>query len=143
MRFVNDSKATNIEAALRAIESFEPGLVADPRRPVQGRRLRRSARARWWSDRPRWWRSARRRRWCAQALAPAVAVHDAGDMVAAVRTAFALASPGETVLLAPACASFDMFKDYAERGQVFKREVARLADEWTGAGAVASGIGSR
>jgi UDP-N-acetylmuramoylalanine--D-glutamate ligase len=66
-----------------------------------------------------------------QALAPAVGVHDAIDMVAAVRTAFALASPGETVLLAPACASFDMFRDYAERGRVFKREVARLQDEWT------------
>jgi len=67
-----------------------------------------------------------------QALSPAVVVHDAGDMVAAVRTGFALASPGETVLLAPACSSFDMFKDYAERGQVFKREVVRLQDEWSG-----------
>jgi UDP-N-acetylmuramoylalanine--D-glutamate ligase len=64
------------------------------------------------------------------ALEPAVKVHDAADMVAAVRTAFALASPGGTVLLAPACASFDMFRDYAERGRVFKREVFRLSEEW-------------
>jgi UDP-N-acetylmuramoylalanine--D-glutamate ligase len=32
-------------------------------------------------------------------------------------------------LMAPACASFDMFRDYAERGDVFKREVRRLAEE--------------
>ena len=34
------------------------------------------------------------------------------------------------MLLAPACASFDMFRDYAERGRVFKQEVRRLAEEW-------------
>ena len=33
------------------------------------------------------------------------------------------------MVLAPACSSFDMFRDYAERGRVFKQEVARLADE--------------
>jgi len=66
------------------------------------------------------------------ALAPTVPVMDAADMVAAVRTAFAAASPGNTVLLAPACSSFDMFKDYADRGRVFKQTVAKLEDEWNG-----------
>jgi UDP-N-acetylmuramoylalanine--D-glutamate ligase len=65
------------------------------------------------------------------ALAAGVPVHDAGSMTAAVRTAFALASPGQTVLLAPACSSFDMFRDYAERGRTFKNEVRKLEEEWT------------
>jgi UDP-N-acetylmuramoylalanine--D-glutamate ligase len=131
VRFVNDSKATNIEAALRAIQSFAPGLVV-----ILGGRFKGGD----FGD----LRPALVERSASviaigeaaplvqQALSPSVAVHDAADMVAAVRTGFALASPGETVLLAPACASFDMCKDYAERGQVFKREVMRLQDEWSG-----------
>jgi UDP-N-acetylmuramoylalanine--D-glutamate ligase len=131
VRFVNDSKATNIEAALRAIQSFAAGLVvilggfkggdfADLRPAL----VERSATVVAIGE------SAPLIR---EALSPAVVVHEAADMVAAVRTGFALASPGETVLLAPACSSFDMFKDYAERGQVFKREVLRLQDEWAAA----------
>jgi UDP-N-acetylmuramoylalanine--D-glutamate ligase len=53
-------------------------------------------------------------------------------MTAAVRSAFAVAAPGETVVLAPACSSFDMFRDYAERGRVFKQEVVRLREEFNG-----------
>ena len=48
----------------------------------------------------------------------------------AVRVAFSVASPGGTVLLAPACSSFDMFRDYAERGRMFKQEVERLREDW-------------
>ena len=48
-------------------------------------------------------------------------------MAAAVRVAFNAATRGGTVLLAPACSSFDMFRDYAERGRAFKDEVTRLA----------------
>ena len=58
----------------------------------------------------------------ADALGGKVNLQEAGDMRSAVRQAFALAAPGGTVLLAPACASFDMFRDYAERGRVFKQE---------------------
>jgi len=58
-----------------------------------------------------------------------VPIREAASMAEAVRTAFDAARPDGTVLLAPACASFDMFVDYAERGRVFKQEVARLAEE--------------
>ena len=125
VRFVNDSKATNIEAARRAIESFDDGPgrdlggrfkggdFADLGEPAggaagDGRRDRRGA------------RPHRRRR-----SGASVAVHEAADMRERGAPAFAAAAPGSTVLLAPACASFDMFRDYAERGRVFKQE-ARL-----------------
>jgi UDP-N-acetylmuramoylalanine--D-glutamate ligase len=50
-------------------------------------------------------------------------VHDAASMDDAVRKASALARPGGVVLLSPACASFDMFRDYADRGRAFKEAV--------------------
>jgi UDP-N-acetylmuramoylalanine--D-glutamate ligase len=129
VRFVNDSKATNIESALRAIQSFGSGVVtilggrfkggdfADLRPALEERKATVVAIGE-----------------CTplihRALEPAVPVHDAADMAGAVRTAFALAAPGESVVLAPACSSFDMFRDYAERGRMFKQEVARLKEEW-------------
>jgi UDP-N-acetylmuramoylalanine--D-glutamate ligase len=50
----------------------------------------------------------------------------AREMKDAVYLSFQAASPGDTVLLAPACASFDMFESYEHRGRVFKEEVQRL-----------------
>jgi UDP-N-acetylmuramoylalanine--D-glutamate ligase len=50
-------------------------------------------------------------------------------MADAVRLAYALAPPEGTVVLAPACSSFDMFRDYAERGAVFTAEVRRLVEQ--------------
>ena len=72
------------------------------------------------------------------ALAGAVAVTRAATMADAVRAAYAAARPGASVVLAPACASFDMFADYAARGRAFKDEVQRLGigtrDSGRGAG---------
>lgn len=131
VRFVNDSKATNIEAALRAIESFDGGLVvivggrfkggdfADLAAPLAARQGSVVA-------------IGESREQIARALGDRVPVQQADDMRRAVRQAFAAAAPGGTVVLAPACASFDMFRDYAERGSVFKQETRRLEEEWNG-----------
>jgi UDP-N-acetylmuramoylalanine--D-glutamate ligase len=132
VQFVNDSKATNIEAAHRAIESFDRGLVV-----ILGGRFkggdfgdlapalaaRNAVVIAIGESRPR----------ILDALGPHVTVYEANDMSTAVRRAFTSASPGDTVVLAPACASFDMFRDYAERGRVFKQEVRRLEEEWSSA----------
>jgi len=60
------------------------------------------------------------------ALAGACEVRPADSLEAAVGMASAIARPGDTVLLSPACASFDMFSDYAQRGRAFVAAVRRL-----------------
>ena len=130
VRFVNDSKATNIEAARRAIESFESGVVAilggrfkggdfaDLKEPARSRVTAVIA-------------IGEAREMVREVFGSDVPVYDAASMGEAVRAAFAAAAPGGVVLLAPGCASFDMFKDYAERGRIFKDEVRRLGEEWS------------
>ncbi len=61
-----------------------------------------------------------------KALAGVVPVVSAKDMHAAVRAAARLAQPGDVVLLSPACASFDMFRNYEHRGQVFAQAVEEM-----------------
>lgn len=64
------------------------------------------------------------------ALEPAgVALHDCADLADAVRLAATLARPGDAVLLSPACASLDMFRNYEHRAQVFVDAVRRVAEE--------------
>jgi UDP-N-acetylmuramoylalanine--D-glutamate ligase len=66
----------------------------------------------------------------AQALeGTGVALHTVQSLEEAVQHAAAQAKPGDAVLLSPACASFDMFKDYEHRAQVFRMAVQVLADE--------------
>jgi UDP-N-acetylmuramoylalanine--D-glutamate ligase len=125
VRFVNDSKATNIDAALHAIESFDRDLV-----PIMGGRfkggdlrlLREPLRARAKAVVAIGESKALFR----DALSGAVPVHEAATFAGAIARAYELAKPKGVVLLAPACASFDMFRDYAERGRMFKEEVKKL-----------------
>ena len=124
VRWVNDSKATNVAAALRALKAYED----EPVRLILGGSSKGEDFA------P-----------LAAALGPNVravyvigetadelarAIPDtiqAGDLATAVERAGAAAQPGEVVLLSPACASYDQFGDFEERGEEFKRLVANLA----------------
>jgi UDP-N-acetylmuramoylalanine--D-glutamate ligase len=63
----------------------------------------------------------------ARALAGVCTLESCASLPEAVRAAARAARPGDTVLLSPACASFDMFTDYAQRGAVFARAVQELA----------------
>jgi len=125
VRIVNDSKATNVESALRSIESFERDLVVILGGRFKGGDLRllrdplqRRAKAAVLIGESR--------AIFRDALDGAVRLVEADAFDAAVRAAHSLAQPSGVVLLAPACASFDMFRDYAERGRRFKEEVSKL-----------------
>jgi len=128
VRFVNDSKATNVESALRSIESFDRDLV-----PIMGGRFK-GGDLRVLRDPLKARANAlvaigEARPLLREALGDVVDVHEADSLADAIDRAYELAKPSGVVLLAPACASFDMFRDYAERGRMFKEEVARLKAE--------------
>ncbi|TAK13857.1 MAG: UDP-N-acetylmuramoyl-L-alanine--D-glutamate ligase [Acidobacteria bacterium] len=125
VQFINDSKATNIAAASRAIESFERGLVVILGGKFKGgnfgdlaSRLKARAEAviAIGESRPQ----------IHAALDAVLPVEDAASMDDAVKKAARRARAGGVVLLAPACASFDMFRDYADRGRQFKAAVKSL-----------------
>ena len=126
VRFINDSKATNVEAARCSIESFPSGVVAIVGGHFKGGDLGELAVAlkAHGTAAVAIGDSADA---VAAALEGAVPVTRARSMREAVERAYQAAVPGGVVLLAPACASFDWFRDYAERGRVFREEVTRLA----------------
>ncbi len=130
--YYNDSKATNVGACMAAVRNLAAertgragkvvliaggsGKGADfaPLAPL----LRESARAAVLVGRD----AAE----LAAVLAPGTRVHLAGSMADAVSRARACAEPGDAVLLSPACASFDMFEGFAQRGEAFARCVESL-----------------
>ena len=130
VRFVNDSKATNIAAAKRALESFESddrSLVVIMGGRFKGGRFEdlRDAVA---SHVRAIVAIGEAQPLIEHALSDLVQVVRAASMEDAVTRANREARPQGVVLLAPACASFDMFRDYAARGQAFKDAVRRLGE---------------
>jgi UDP-N-acetylmuramoylalanine--D-glutamate ligase len=123
--FYNDSKGTNVDATRRALAAFREPIVLIAGGRDKGQDFAPLAAA-----------AAGRvkaavvigegRATVGPALRRVTAVHEAESMAGAVRRAFGLAAPGDVVLLSPACASFDMFRDYEHRGEVFREEVLKL-----------------
>ena len=125
--FFNDSKATNVDAARKSLEAFDRPVVAIVGGRYKGGDfglLRPPLAARGKAVMAIGEAQGR----VVEALAAVVPVVPCGTLREAVERAFAAAAPGDVVLLAPACASFDMFQDYADRGRAFKREVRALAE---------------
>ncbi len=132
VEFINDSKATNVDAALKSISSIEGDLVVilggkDKGSDFSGLEKALAARA--------------RKILLLGKAAPLIASQLKGlgsrlvtvrDLNEAVRAGYEmLRRDGGVVLLAPACASFDMFADFEHRGTVFKQEVQSLRSEET------------
>ena len=127
VRFYDDSKGTNVGAAVAALEGFDVPVVLIAGGDGKGQdfaplvpAVRAHARAVVLIGRDA--------EAIAAALAPAgVKLERAPTMEAAVQAAHALARPGDAVLLSPACASFDMFRNYGHRGDVFAVAARALA----------------
>ena len=125
VRYYNDSKATNVDATLKALESF-PGQIlvilggkdkcsdyTALRKPLRERAILGLLVG-----------AAAEK--IATQIAGSVALDRAGTIERAVEIASHAARPGDIVLLAPACASFDQFQNYEHRGRVFKELVHQL-----------------
>jgi len=125
VRWFNDSKATNVGATVAAVRGFDEPLVLLA--GGQGKGADFSGLA---AGLDAHVRAVVLLGEAAEeieiALQGKVATQRAFDMFDAVRQAAALAVPGDTVLLSPACASFDMFEDYQQRGEAFMQAVREL-----------------
>ena len=132
--FYDDSKGTNPGATLKAIEGFADGTVhlilggrnKDADLAVLTPMVRRKAR--------RAYLIGEAAAEFEQALGGAVPYEMAGTMEQAVRSAASQARPGEAVVLSPACASFDQFRNFVHRGQVFQELVQTELTRNTGGG---------
>jgi UDP-N-acetylmuramoylalanine--D-glutamate ligase len=125
--FYNDSKGTNVDATLKALAAFEEPIVLIAGGRDKGQRFEALADAAQGRVKAAVL-IGEGRATLGPALRAVTQVHEAGSMAEAVGRAAALAGPGDVVLLSPACASFDMFRDYEHRGEVFKAEVLALPE---------------
>jgi UDP-N-acetylmuramoylalanine--D-glutamate ligase len=128
VKFYNDSKATNVDSAIKSLEAFDGGVVVilggkdkgsdyAPLAPLVRERCDHVILIGAAADK------------IAAAIEGAKPLHRAATMEDAVKLGRRLAAPGGTVLLAPACASFDMFENYEHRGRVFKEAVRALTND--------------
>jgi UDP-N-acetylmuramoylalanine--D-glutamate ligase len=125
VQYYNDSKATNVDAAVKAVEAFPGPLVVilggrdkgSPYAPLREPLHERARLALLIGE------SAEK---IAADLGDAVAFENAGTLQQALHIAARHVQPGDTVLLAPACSSFDQFENYEHRGRVFKELVAQM-----------------
>jgi len=129
--FYNDSKATNVDATMKALESFpgkihlilggkDKGSDYSVLNPLLRERTKRA-----------YLIGAAAEKIAAQ-IQGAVPLVRSGTLDRAVRQAFEAAAPGDVVLLAPACASFDQFENYEHRGRVFKELALSLTPVTSG-----------
>lgn len=125
IKFYNDSKGTNVGAVVRSLESFPEKVILIAGGKDKGgdyQILREAAKARL-KALILLGEAKEKIKNALGDLAPSYLVKDLEE---AVITAFRLASPGDTVLLSPACSSFDMFTNFEERGKIFKQLVHSL-----------------
>ena len=134
VRYYNDSKATNVDATLKALDAF-PGQILvilggkdkDSDYTVLQQPLREKAILAFLIG------AAAEK--IEKQITGSVAIERAGTIQRAVETAAHTAHPGDIVLLAPACASFDQFESYEQRGRIFKELVRGLQSSATGSAA--------
>ncbi len=119
VRYINDSKATNIDAVARALECFDQPVVLIMGGRPKGDDFKTLAKL-IQKHVKRLIALGEAQGVIVKALDTAVPISRAQTMDDAVRQAHATALEGETVLLSPACASFDMYRNYAERGDDFR-----------------------
>ncbi|RSU51753.1 UDP-N-acetylmuramoyl-L-alanine--D-glutamate ligase [Sphingomonas sp. S-NIH.Pt15_0812] len=122
--FIDDSKATNPESAAPALGAF-PRIHWIVGGRAKGDEL--DACAPWFGHVVRAYTIGEAGPRFAQVLDGKVPVEEAGTLDVAVARAAAHAEAGDVVLLSPACASFDQFRDYEDRGRAFRRAVEALA----------------
>ncbi|MGL3819507.1 UDP-N-acetylmuramoyl-L-alanine--D-glutamate ligase [Sphingopyxis sp. R3-92] len=129
-RWYNDSKATNAASAAPALAAFPPApdqrlhWIAGGQAKGDGLEACRP----WFPHIKRAYLIGEAMDGFAAEIGDAIPVDRAGDMASAVAYAAAMVQPGDIVLLSPACASFDQYKDYEQRGDVFRELVRALGE---------------
>ena len=127
VRFFNDSKATNVDAVIRAVETFEDPIVLIMGGRDKGGDFRKlSEPIRHHIKKLILMGEAKHKIKSVLKDAYRQIVQSESSMEAAVISAYHAASPGDIVLLSPACSSFDRYGSYAERGEDFRRAVGKL-----------------